>query len=300
MSIFQRTNFDPETIERLGKLADRARAVDGRDPFADDLWHRATAGQTRLALSADDDGELAGAAFVADQGERRAAELLVDPERRGQGHGGELLAELLRRVDGELWLWSHGDHPAARTLARRHGLHRARELLQLRRDASVPVPAIEPPPGVTVRTFEPGHDENAWLRVNAAAFASHPEQGSRTLEDLHQAEAEPWFDPAGFFLAVDASGELLGFHWTKIHPPASGEPGGTRVGEVYVLGVAPHAHGQGVGSYLTAAGLRYLASQPGVEELMLYVEGDNAAARRVYERLGFTQYGIDVAYHRAG
>jgi mycothiol synthase len=31
-------------------------------------------------------------------------------------------------------------------------------------------------------------------------------------------------------------------------------------------------------------------------EVELYVEGDNAAALRTYERLGFTRYAIDVAY----
>nr|WP_187361387.1 mycothiol synthase [Phytoactinopolyspora mesophila] len=288
-------------MDELRALAERAEATDGHAPFSDDLWQHALAGRIDVALVAGPDSGGAapkGVAFAGSQGTRRAAELLVDPEARGQGYGAALLTELLSSVDDELWIWSHGDHPAARALAARHDLVRARELLQLRRPASAPVPETIAPEGITVRTFVPGQDEAAWVSANAAAFSWHPEQGSRTLADIRAAEAEPWFDPEGFFIAVDPAGDVAGFHWTKCHPPAPDLPEARPVGEVYVLGVIPRAQGSGLGAHLTALGLAHLASVPGVDEIMLYVEGDNAPALKVYERLGFRRHSVDVAYRR--
>src|SRR6202008_277121 len=99
--------------------------------------------------------------------------------------------------------------------------------------------------------------------------AHHPEQGSLTQRDLDDRKAQPWFDPAGFFLA-ERGGELLGFHWTKVHDAE-------RLGEVYVLGVSPAAQGGGLGKSLTTVGLRYLAER-GLPTAMLYVDADNTAA----------------------
>jgi mycothiol synthase len=221
-----------------------------------------------------------------------AVDLAVAPDARGTGLGRALAAAALAG-DGAVTAWSHGDHPAAARLAAAYGLERARELWVMRRPASAPVPEVAVPDGVEVRGYRP-EDAAEVVRVNAAAFAHHPEQGAMDEAGLAERMAEDWFDPAGLLVA-DATGDggtgLLGFHWTKRHSPV--------LGEVYVVGIDPAAQGRGLGRVLTAAGLAHLAAA-GVHEVLLYVEADNAAARRLYEGLGFTHAAADthVQYRR--
>jgi mycothiol synthase len=192
---------------------------------------------------------------------------------------------------GRLRLWAHGEHPGAARLAERFGFTKARVLLQLRRSLLSPLERPRLPEGVRLRPFVVGADEQRFVEVNNRAFAWHPEQGGWDVESVRIREAEAWFDPEGFLLAVDVDDRLLGFHWTKVH--SKSEP----IGEVYVLGVDPSAHGRGLGVGLTLAGLHYLRGK-GLHEVMLYVEADNEAAVAMYRKLGFTNWDTDVAYLR--
>lgn len=211
--------------------------------------------------------------------------LVVRPGARGRGVGTRLLEQALAGVpDEELRAWSHGHQPAAAALAASHGFRAVRELWVMRRPTSLEVPGTpEVPEDVEVRSFRPG-DEAEIVRVNAAAFAHHPEQGSLTLAGLQERMAEPWFEPDGLIEAWDRSnGDLLGFHWTKRHSAESGE--------VYVVGIDPSAQGRGLGKVLTALGLVHLSD---TAEVHLYVESDNAPAVRLYEGLGFTHVAADT------
>lgn len=143
--------------------------------------------------------------------------------------------------------------------------------------------------GVVVRGFEPG-DEAEIVRVNAAAFSWHPEQGSMDIADLHERMGEPWFEPEGLITAWEAGdpARLLGFHWTKRHPDL---PDGRTRGEIYVVAVDPAAQGRGLGRLLTQAGLEHMAD---LDEVHLYVEADNAPAVRLYESLDFAHAPVDT------
>jgi mycothiol synthase len=217
--------------------------------------------------------------------------LVVHPTVRGQGHGGALLHAVLAEADRRgLRAWSHADHPGAARLAASHGFERVRELWVMRRPVATPLPDVEIPDGVTIRTYRPDDDPQL-LRVNAAAFADHPEQGAMDAANLAARMAEPWFDPAGLLVAEALDGSLLGFHWTKQHS--------ADLGEVYVVAIAPEAQGRGLGRVLTFAGLEHLAGL-GVAEVLLYVESDNRPAIALYSRLGFGHASRDthVMYRR--
>ncbi|MFI9235965.1 mycothiol synthase [Streptomyces sp. NPDC053079] len=282
----------PEQVRDVLRLIGEAAAVDGQPAVSEQgrLQLKGRREGVRHVLLSDADKVLVGYGQLEDSDpvEAPAGELVVHPDHRGRGHGRALGVALLTESGKRLRVWAHGGHPAARHLAQVLGLSLFRELRQMRRtlhDLDLPEPVL--PEGVTVRTFRSGEDDAAWLAVNAAAFAHHPEQGSLTQRDLDDRKAEAWFDPKGFFLA-ERAGEIIGFHWTKIHADEG-------LGEVYVLGVRPGAQGGGLGKALTAVGLRHLAAQA-LPTAMLYVDADNLPAVAVYERLGFATHETDLMY----
>jgi mycothiol synthase len=275
----------------LVEMAQRAAAEDGVAPFNEaSLFALRDGSRARVIVQQSDrDGTVVAAAYAVGDA---PVEIVVDPARRRNGLGRRLLDELL--ADGEDRYWAHGDLPAAQALAASAGLRAERALLVLRLTFDGPPPVERQIDGVTLRSFTPS-DAEAVIAVNRRAFAHHPEQGAMDRADFDRRTSSDWFDPAGLFVAErdpsTGSGqgpEIIGFHWTKI------EDG---VGEVYVVGIDPAAQGGGLGTALTARGLRHMHER-GVPVVDLYVEGDNAPALKVYRNLGFQDWKKDVLYAR--
>jgi mycothiol synthase len=287
--------LDEATVAAVHALADLAEAADGVAPLSGHILEALGTGQDEYILASL--GPVLIGVAVAHGND--PAELVVSPEHRREGLGTELLHTSIARSGA---VWAHGDLPAAQSLAGRTGLIKTRELLQLRRPltqgwAADQLAQASLPPGVRLRGFIPGRDEEQFLGVNARAFQWHPEQGRLDLDGLRAEMAQPWFDPAGFFLAVDDQDIVLGFHWTKVH-----SDGPAPLGEVYVLGVDPLAvvggvPARGLGEPLLAAGLAHLENA-GLEVALLYVEADNVRALKLYRRLGFQTFAADVVYSR--
>jgi mycothiol synthase len=302
------TELTATRVSEVLALVEAARLADGVAPLSEHGMLRLRYDGTKdSAVSGGDDppepprdfivatdGAIAGYAYLdppSAEGEGGVTgELVIHPERRRQGLGRALTGELVAAADGHvLRLWAHGDLPAAAALARATGFDRFRALWQMRRSLREPLDHPVLPAGLTLRTFVPGQDEDEWLGLNGRAFAKHPEQGGWTRHDLELREQEPWFDPAGFFIA-ERDGRMTGFHWTKVHD--------SDLGEVYVVGVDPAEQGTGLGRALTLAGLRHLRDL-GLARAMLYVDEDNVPAIRMYEALGFTRARVDAMYRSA-
>jgi mycothiol synthase len=184
----------------------------------------------------------------------------------------------------------NGVDDAADATVRAAGFELAGEQFQMR----VPLPLSEVPqwpPGITVRSFVPGRDDESWVRVNNRAFLGHPDQGDWSETTLQRRIVEPWFDPAGFLLAVSPDG-LAGFCWTKVHE----DPRDGRLGEIYVIGVDPDHQGTGLGRALTVGGLVHLHRDRECPTGMLYVDAANPPALGLYRALGFTVHRTDRSY----
>jgi len=225
-----------------------------------------------------------------------SVELVVHPENRKSGYGKELLNKAKEICGKQMRLWAHGDLSAAKKLAEENGFEKIRAVIQM----STPLADVHTHQhNFEIRTFLPGIDDAEWLELNNHAFKDHPEQGNWSAKDLETRLNEAWFDPNGFFVAIE-DGKMIGFTWTKIHgghshkhDKDSEQHDHDPIGEIYITAVAKT--GVGLGKVLTETALAYL-KRSGLTSAMLYVDSDNQRALNLYKSLGFVESAQDVMY----
>jgi mycothiol synthase len=287
-SIGWRAGLSDDEQRRIREVIAEATRTDGVAPVGDQVLRELSHDRTQHLLATDGD-EVRG--YLNLITEPAMAELVVHPNARRRGTGSEMARTALRQGGADTRIWAHGNLVPARGLASALDMVVVRELLQMRRELT-DLPPLATAQGVRITTYSGPADDAELLRVNNAAFSWHPEQGGWTDADIAERRAEKWFDPNGLFMALDEqTGKLLGFHWTKVHS--------ADLGEVYVVGVDPAAQGRGLGGVLTLVGLHHLAERLTASAhptVMLYVEADNAAAVKTYQRLGFEVFHVDAAY----
>lgn len=287
-----RTGLSDDEQRKIRELIAAAEEADGIAPVGDQVLRELPHDRTRHLLAVNGD-DVTGYLNLTD--EPAMAELVVHPDARRRGIGSAMVRTGLAEVGDDARIWAHGNQAPARATAAALGLVVVRELLQMRRPLT-DLPPVTLPDGVHITTYAGPADDAELLRVNNAAFAWHPEQSGWTEADIAERRDEPWFDPAGLFMAFDVNTDkLLGFHWTKVHDE--------NLGEVYVVGVDPAAQGRGLGATLTLVGLHHLAERLSDSEqptVMLYVEAENSAAVKTYQRLGFDVSTVDAAYAAGG
>jgi mycothiol synthase len=138
--------------------------------------------------------------------------------------------------------------------------------------------------GGRIRSYHPAKDDAEVVAILAEAYEG-TDDGGWDLDRFAARRAYPWFDPEDLLVAEDVDGHLLGLHWLKRR--GGGE------GEVYNLAVRPGAQGRRLGPALLQAGLDHLADS-GCDRVVLWVDGANERAVRLYRRHGFTVRSTDV------
>ncbi len=283
------TGQDDAAIAALRRVDRTVAEQTGHEAFPEQLWTALaeSPGACRIALTAD------GAAAIIPSDTFAPSHRQLVAAAPAHASGAALTAAITALLGTDepsihVEAWVPGSDPTVISSLQQAGFVASRTQLQM--EVGLPLRSQRPelPDGIAVRVFRPGVDNEAWLRVNNAAFSNHPDQGGWIESVLARRMAEPWFDPDGFLLAWRGS-TLVGSCWTKVHD------GDEPVGEIFVIGVDPAAHGQGLGRALVIAGLDDLNRRRACRRGLLYVAADNDAAVALYTSLGFVPRRTDTA-----
>jgi len=217
-------------------------------------------------------------------------------ERLGDGQASALFRAMLERAGqvvtargadrGTVQVRCDTNDTRAIALFESFGLRPARVLLSILRPTLDGLNPAQFPPGIEVRPYRVGRDEEAWVRAFNEAFADH--WGGfmgMSLPLWNRYVRRPWFKPEMSLVAWDRE-EIAGFGHFVINDEQNAITGIKRSLMRYI-GVRPRWRGIKLGVALTRAGL-IKARERGMEACASGVDSENVTgAHHIYEREGF-------------
>ncbi len=261
---------------------------------------------TSEILVAERDGMVRGyihiytAPHLMDLGRINIDAFHVHPEERRSGIGALLLdaAELKARE----WKGRYMSIaiPAAvessQAFLGKHEFQRVRKFWKLRHAELGSLPTSELPGNLRFRSFRRGMDEAAYVELLNATFADHWDFAPVTRPALEEWNQRPDFDPRGCFFVVDGEREIA--HITVLVDPQRYEETQDAAARVFELGVHPDYRGKGLGYQLLLKAAEFSQAQE-LSALELVVDGQNDAAKGMYERMGFQEKRAILVFHKA-
>ena len=162
------------------------------------------------------------------------------------------------------------------------GFSRVRTYLEMIWNQDEP-PALDLPPGYSVRSFQMG-DIPLLTQVQNDAFTGNWGFSPNTEEQIEYRTRMPNTSKSGILFLFDGDSPA-GYCWTILVPAEHGARG-----VIGMVGVVPQYRGKGVSRHILHAGIKHLRSL-GLAEVGLEVDRDNDPAVRLYTSTGFKETG---------
>lgn len=209
----------------------------------------------------------------------------VHPDYRKRGVGSTLYnmveQQALALEVKSLIIEGNQRHTLLREFLQRRGFEFDRYSWEMLLPADHPVPAATLPPGISLRTFVPGQDEQLYHRTLNAAFADHFAHTDVPFAQILYIIKQPNFSADGVFFAF-AGENVAGICVALERAGTAGE------GWIEDLAVMPAYRRCGVGRALLLTGVNWLRQR--VSIVKLGVEGKNEKALPLYTSVGFQQH----------
>lgn len=289
-------------LEGLARLLGRVegpwsnRGYEDPETLAQELTQPPRDPRRECYLVEEGDGRLVGFLWMVVERPigRVEARLGVDPGRRRRGIG----RRLLRRAVELAGRWGlevvHVETPAEGTACHRllesEGFRPVRTYWRMVREDG-PLPPYQLPPGLYLRSFRRGVDEETLTALQNRAFEGSWGYCPNTVEEIAARTGAKGQDPEAILFIVRGE-RAVAYNWTRVDAGAR-DPQGV----VCMTGVDPEERGRGLGKAVLLAGLHYLASR-GVRRVSLEVDGSNGPATHLYLSLGFRKERETVWYER--